>query len=69
MKKTGIFSLLLLLVTTAWAQPSPTVPAAPKETKVSNAELLKWTFNGIGKVYDESGPGRSACRKAKTRWV
>ena len=55
MKKTGIFSLLLLLVTTAWAQPSPTVPAALKETKVSNAELLKWTFNGIGKVYDESG--------------
>ena len=52
MKKTGIFSLLLLLVTTAWAQPSPTVPAAPKETKVSNAELLKWTFNGIGKVYE-----------------
>ena len=52
MKKTGIFSLLLLLVTTAWAQPSPTVPAALKETKVSNAELLKWTFNGIGKVYD-----------------
>ena len=50
MKKTGIFSLLLLLVTTAWAQPSPTVPAALKETKVSNAELLKWTFNGIGMI-------------------
>ena len=61
MKKTGIFSLLLLLVTTAWAQPSPSVPAALKETKVSTAELLKWPFNGIGKENDESG--RQICRQ------
>lgn len=71
MKKTGMLALLCALGLAACQSGAPTdtqneavrtdtvQTSHLKETRFSNDDLLKWTFNGIGKVYNESG--RQVC--------
>ncbi len=70
MKKIGLLTLLFALGAMACQGPSTTtsapgtktsdsLTAGLRETKVSNEELLDWTFTGIGKFYNEAG--RQVC--------